>query len=265
MARCLQRLAQWMEVEESEIIKSIRSSPYLHIDETGWKICGTNHWLWNFVNERLALYRIRRSRGRKIPKEVLTAEYDGIVISDGLSAYDNSGKRRQRCLVHIERDMDKYVELDTSTESKRAYKKLKRILNDARRLDASRNDLDIWVFVRRSEKLKKRLLDYSCGLYKNRNWAKLARRILKHNEELLAFLDVPGLPKDNNHVERMIRQCVVIRKMCYQNMSTKGARALEVLMTLLQTLRLQKKDPIEFFKTSYLKHRKGDKTPIIVT
>ena len=46
-------------------------------------------------------------------------------------------------------------------------------------------------------------------------------------------------------------------------MSEKGAKAHEVLMSLLQTLRLQNQDPQEFFKKAYLKHRQGDMAPIL--
>lgn len=192
LAQALQRISQWLDMEEKVIIEAVRLSPYLHIDETGWKIAGTNHWLWNFVNERLALCRIRRSRGRSVPEEILTKDYGGIIISDFLSAYDKSGKKRQRCLVHLERDMNKYREQDKTEESQRTYKKLKRILT-----------------------------------------------------------------------ERMIRPNVLWRKISFQNMSIKGADTHEILMSLLQTLRLRKQDPIDFFKKAYLKHRQGDPIPIL--
>jgi len=263
LAQALQRISQWLDVEEKVILDAIRSSAYLHIDETGWKIAGTNHWLWNFVNERLALYRIRRSRGRGVPEEILTKDYGGIVISDFLSAYDKSGKKRQRCLVHLERDMDKYREQDTQEESQKAYKKLKRILNDAYRLDRRRQELNAWVFYRRFKLLKERLLNFSCETYSSEKWQLIANRLFKHYDEILTFLEVPGLPKDNNHAERMIRPNVLWRKISFQNMSTKGAEAHEILMSLLQTLRLQNQDPIEFFMQAYLKHRQGNPAPIL--
>ena len=106
LAQALQRLAHWLEVEEEVILEAARASPWIHGDETGWKIAGTNHWLWDFVNQKLALYRIERGRGRKIPEEVLGQNYRGIVLSDFLSAYDKSGRRRQRCLVHLIREMN---------------------------------------------------------------------------------------------------------------------------------------------------------------
>ena len=61
----------------------------------------------------------------------------------------------------------------------------------------------------------------------------------------------------------MIRPNVIFRKISFQNMSKNGAMAHETLMSLLQTLRLQDKNVVTFFKTAYLKHRKGDLNPVL--
>ncbi len=263
LAQALQRLAHWLEVEKQVILDAVRASPWIHGDETGWKIAGINHWLWDFVNQRLALYRIVQSRGRKIPQEVLGKDYRGILLSDFLSAYDKSGKRRQRCLVHLIREMNRCRETDRSVEYLLAYRKLKRILSDAKTLDQKRGQLAPWTFARRVSLIKARLFDFACQPFKNKNWKRLSKRLLKYYEEILTFLEVPGLPQDNNHAERMIRPNVIFRKISFQNMSRKGADAHEVLMSLLQTLRLQNKNPIEFFKTAYLRHRQDNPVPVL--
>ena len=257
LAQALQRLGRWLAVEESVVLAAIRASPYVHIDETGWKIAGRGHWLWDFVNKNLALYRIRRSRGRGVPEEVLTKDYSGNVISDFLSAYDKIGKLRQRCLVHLKREMRRVRELDTSDESQQAYRRLNRILNDARRLDGLRGTLNARVFMRRVRKIEDRLFEFATGTFARKHWQRISARMLKYYREMLTFLQVSGLPSDNNHAERMIRPNVIFRKISFQNMSVKGARAHEVLMSLLQTLRLQNMESSAFFKRAYLAHRHG--------
>jgi len=263
LAQALQRISRWLNVEEQQIVTAIRASPYVHMDETGWKIAGTNHWLWTAVNRRLALYRIRRSRGRKVPQEILGQEYGGIVLSDFLSAYDRAGKRRQRCLVHLLRELHRCRQMDRSQEYYRYYKKLRRIIADAKRLDKQRLSLAVPVFFRRLRLLKERLFDFSCTAFTNKHWQRLSKRLLKYNQELLTFLEVPGLPSDNNHAERMIRPNVIFRNISFQNMSAKGARAHETSMSLLQTMRLQNRDPLAFFKRAYLAHRQGNPAPLL--
>jgi transposase len=88
LAQALQRLAAWLQVETTALRDAVRASPATHIDETGWKLTGTNHWLWAFVTERLAYVRIDRSRGSGVPKDVLGPDYAGVVISDFHSAYN---------------------------------------------------------------------------------------------------------------------------------------------------------------------------------
>lgn len=263
LAQALQRLARFLTVEKHVILDAVRASPWIHGDETGWKIAGTNHWLWDFVNQKLALYKISRSRGKQVPEEILGRDYAGITISDFLSAYDKSGHRRQRCLVHLLREMHDCRQKDGSVEYLLAYRKLKRILKDAQRLDASRGKLAPWVFARRVAKIKDRVLDFACQPFSNANWKRLSKRLLRYSKELLTFLEVPGLPCDNNHAERMIRPNVIFRKISFQNMSRLGADAHEVLMSLLQTLRLQDKNAVDFFKTAYLRHRQGNPSPLL--
>ena len=86
-------------------MQAIRSSAYVHVDETGWKINGTKHWLWAFANKKLAFYKIDRSRGSKVPIGLLGNPFPGILISDFYSAYNKMNCRQQKCLVHLLREM----------------------------------------------------------------------------------------------------------------------------------------------------------------
>ena len=136
--------------------------------------------------------------------------------------------------------------------------------SDARRLDGNRKDIDSKVFIRRLRLLEHRLFEFATGTFGARHWQRISARMLKYYREMLTFLKVPGLPSDNNHAERMIRPNVIFRKISFENMSEKGARAHEVLMSLLQTLRLQKMEPSAFFKRAYLAHRQGQPEPLLM-
>ena len=82
LAHAVQRLARWWQVETTALRDAIRPSPATHVEETGWKLTGVNHWLWAFVTDRLADSRIDRSRGSGVPKDVLGEDDPGIVVSD---------------------------------------------------------------------------------------------------------------------------------------------------------------------------------------
>ena len=261
LAQALQRLGKWLSVEKEVVLKGVRESRWVHGDETGWKIAGIGQWLWNWANDRWALYQIRKGRGRKEAREVLGDDYQGTQVSDFLSAYDKTGRKRQRCWVHLFREIRNIR--DPTPVERAVSREVKRIYADACRLKRDRGKLAPWVFARKLALLKDRLLDLGSRSFQSATWKRLSARILKYHGELLTFVEISGVPADNNHAERMIRPNVIFRKISFQNMSRKGADAHEVLMSLLQSLRLQGRTPEMFFKTAYLKHRQGNPLPIL--
>lgn len=265
IAQALQRLGQYLEVEGKTIVEALKASAYVHVDETGWKINGINHWLWDFANEKLAYYKIHRSRGSKVPKDVLGNPFPGILISDFYSAYNKLSCRQQKCLVHLLRELRSLKGKDPPQEYLVPYRKLKRILNDAHRLQSQHGQLPEVVFRRRVRKLKHRLFLFATEPHANKDWQRLSKRFLKHEKKMLTFLDYPGLPDNNNLAERMIRPHVILRNRSYQNRTDRGARAHGTLTSIVHTLLLQKKDPIPNIMQAYLAHRQGNKNPSLFT
>jgi len=263
IAQTLKRLSEWLKTETNTILEAIHSSPNIHIDETGWKVNGKAHWLWVFVNERLSYYKIDPSRGSKVPKSILPSDYGGVIITDFYSAYNRLPGKKQKCLVHLLREMRSCFEKDQTKEFLEHHKKLKRILTDALSLGKIKNDIPKENLYSRILKIKRRLLKWSIGHYKDKHLSNLAARFLKHWFDLTTFLEEKNVSFNNNIAERMIRPNVIIRNRSYQNRSPSGAQAHEVLMSILQTLRLQRKEAIPFLKRAYLTHRQGNPTPLL--
>lgn len=263
LAQALQRISLWLGVEVDEILKAIRMSPHLHMDETGWKITGTKHWLWAAVNKKLAYYRIAASRGAKVAREIIGKDYAGVIGTDFYAAYNRLPGKKQRCLVHLLRTMREYKTRDNSTEFIKHEKILKRIIWDAIHLGERRLGIQEKVYKRRIKRIKKRLFVWASGDYENKNLIRLAKRFLRHWVQLLTFLDYADVSYHNNLAERMIRPNVIIRNRIFQNRSGKGAEAHGTHMSLIQTLRLQGRDIFAELKTAYLHHRQGNTNPIL--
>lgn len=211
LAQALQRISGWLRVETEDILKAIRLSPHLHMDETGWKISGGKHWLWATVNERLAHYRIAASRGTRVAREIIGKEYTGVIGTDFYAAYNRVPGRKQRCLVHLLRTMREYRARDNTVEFIKHEKILKRIVWDAIHLGERRFQIKGEIYVRRVRRIKKRLFAWANGDYENKNLIRLAKRFLKHWVQLLTFLEYPAVSYHNNLAERMIRPNVIIR------------------------------------------------------
>jgi hypothetical protein len=95
------------------IKQSIRHSPCVNADETGWRVNGQNYWLWVFTNKDAALYHIDKSRGSKVVGNVLGEKYEGVFTSDFYSDYNKlQALAKQRCLSHLLDEIDKVEEKD---------------------------------------------------------------------------------------------------------------------------------------------------------
>ena len=264
LAQALQRLSNWLLVEKKEILKAIRESPHLHIDETGWRMDGKNHWLWAFVNQKLAYYTIDKSRARKVPRNVLSKEFKGTITTDFYSAYLKLPGDKQKCLVHLFREMRRIKDHDDSKEYGIYSKKIKRVLDDAIRLSDRRDLFSSEAYNRRVKFIKERLFRIACYPYTNENLKRLSKRFLTHWLGMLLFLEKPGADWNNNLAERMIRPNVIYRNRSFGNRSLGGARAHSTMMSLIQTLRLQKKNVFQTLKDAFILHRQGNPTPVLV-
>ncbi len=264
LAQALQRMARWLHVETEELLQAIRTSSVLHIDETGWKITGQGHWLWAFVTERLAYYRIDPSRGSTVPKQVLGERFRGTVVSDFFSAYNRLKVRQQKCWAHLIRELRDAAQTEASEEFHQAHRSVRRIFLDARRLRRDRETVSVSTLLRRTRLLSERLLAWGVAPYRNKTLRRLSERILKHHHQMLTFLKQPGLPMDNNLAERMIRPHVIIRKRSYQCRSPTGAVTHSDLMSWVQTLALQGRAIGPTLGAAYVRHRQGDPTPVLL-
>jgi len=224
------------------------------VDETGWKVNGENFWLWNFVNGKVALFRIEEKRASEVVKDTLGKKYDGILSSDFYSAYNDKikAKGKQKCLVHLLREVKNIEEKNEFNEDAQEgllCQKLKEALKDA---------IKIWNEFQREEKsmqdLKavkevtaQKLIEVISSPSENKDIQRLKKRLIKHEDELLTFLDHPEIEPTNNRSERALRASVIMRKITFGNRSTTGVRNHQVIMSILQTASLHGIKPLPIF------------------
>jgi len=230
------------------LIEALKGSTFIHMDETGWNINGDNHWLWKLSNKKISLTHIDKSRGQKVVEELLGEDYEGVLISDFLSAYNKIATRgKQRCLIHILRDLKKVIRYwQDDPEVLRYCKKLKGLFEQAIELHQEYKDKE-WdeYYCRKRILITQRLKDFSFPNPNKRILQRFVKRLNRHKNELFTFLYHKQIDYHNNHIEQQIRPDVILRKITFQNRSLKGAQNHNVLMSILQTAKLNKLDPIK--------------------
>jgi transposase len=245
MLHCVMSVARAFGPRYEELKKELVREKSLHGDETSWRIKGRNHWLWAFLGRWSVVYEVDRSRGKDVPKKVL-GDYRGIVISDSWGAWNHIGVRWQRCLVHYLRELEDTVRYKSPGEDFIPFrKKLKRILRDAIRMAEVR---DQGERLRAKARLEARIdaLISSYSSSKEKNCARLLKRLRRERGMLFTFLEEDGIEWNNNAAERALRSSVVIRKITYGSQSDEGAHAHAVLMSIKETCGLRKENFFDY-------------------
>ena len=71
----------------------------------------------------------------------------------------------------------------------------------------------------------------------------LAKRLLRHQDELFLFVLLEGLSADNNLAERSLRPLVVARKISGGTRSSEGSKTRMALASLFETWRARALNP----------------------
>jgi transposase len=226
-----------------QLIDLMRDQAALHVDETGWRVDGQNHWLWIFVNDVVTFYVISRSRGSKVPKALLGQAFEGVVISDFFSAYSPLDYQKAKCWAHLLRDSQALTKGRPPPQSDRVrfhhdlhhlFLEMGLALEKAGTDETARHEL--------YQQMRTKLLALAHQAWQDPDCQRLAGRIEKHLEELLLWLRHPAVSPDNNEAERELRPAVITRKTSFGSRSRQGAHAFAVLLSLIRTWERQGDD-----------------------
>jgi transposase len=263
LAALWQRVAEVLLPWYERIGQEARHSAVLHADETGWRVNGQTHWLWCFCNDRTCYYMIDEGRGTGALNAFFTEAFGGVLIHDfwrpygsvlmqsGVGGEGGEGVpgEHQCCLAHLLRELDHIDEKrlprkgpDRAEEWTKFVKMLRRLIRDGVRL-RRREDFTPDRYSSRIARIDVRLRALAEGEHADEDAARLAKRLLRHQDELFTFLDRPEADWNNNLAERMIRPAVILRKGSQCNRSDRGAATQAVLMTVYGTLKLRGLDP----------------------
>jgi len=233
------RLAVKFRPVLAEIKREALSLPFLHLDETSWYETAALRWLWIVSHPSLSFFHVDPSRGREVARTLLTNEdeelFRGVAVSDFYAGYRYlEGLDHQYCWPHLVRDARKIVEVEGGALPERFLSSLVSIYHDGKQAQG-REDVSLkhGVRVRLGKLVADRELASHPGI------ARLQARIDEEFHALLTFLDLPGLPADNNQAERDLRFMVILRGLSFQTRSPRGSQTMAAMMTVAQTARKQ--------------------------
>ncbi|MFH1641408.1 MAG: IS66 family transposase [Nanoarchaeota archaeon] len=211
-----------------------------HTDSTSWRIAGKNYFAWVFIACGVVLYKIRKRNNSKVPLTVFGKKQKGkILVIDRYSALralaEKAGFLLQLCWSHI-LDDSKQLAKNFGAEGRYVHKKLKMIFELAKGLDHEGT-------LEHVEQLKGEILQLSLRHYKHLTVWKFVKNLYYRDvDNLFRFVIDPVVDPTNNISERELRALVIIRKISFGSGSPRGANATAMLLSIIQTLRLNKRN-----------------------
>jgi transposase len=237
LCRALERTASKAQPIYQELVATMRTSPVVYPDESGWRVGGFSAWLWAFTNRRETVYSIAPGRGFTEASEILGEEYAGTLVADGWAPYRCFAQAtHQTCLAHLLRRCGEMLETAQGGAA-RFPRRVKEILLEALAVRDRREAKTITPQGVRIAKgrLAARMDRLLSGNFTHEGNRRLVKHLRRYQKALFLFLDRDDLEATNWPAEHAIRPAVVNRKSCAGNRTRRGAKAQAILMSLLRT------------------------------
>ncbi len=226
------KFAEKLESERNLMLEELRKEPYVHADETGFRIDGKNGYVWGVFTKTISILNAATSRARINIQELLK-NFKGVIVVDGYNAY-NEFLLKQRCWAHLIREFKDYAE--KNSEIWIQYLRLKKLYNDMKILNERPPD------EQSIARCKWTLNDIVTCLKTIKEAKGLVTLIENGGKDWFTALYYEGVPLDNNHAERELRPIVLLRKSigCYRN--EKGKKWIDNVVSVLHSWKLQGKN-----------------------
>jgi predicted RecB family nuclease len=231
-----------------EITNVVKNSSVIHIDETIFHIRNESCYIWVFTNIDAVFYLFKPTREADFLKELL-CDFNGVLISDFYAGYDAMKCAKQRCLIHLIRDLnDDLVKNQFDANFKiivlNFSKLLTNITNTISKFGLKKRNLnkhksEVETFFKTLNKL-----DFETDIC-----LKWQKRFNSTKNELFTFLNYDGVPWNNNNAESAIKAVALYRRE-YDGLPTKnGIQDYLTLLSIQQTCKYQGLNFFEFLKS----------------
>jgi transposase len=267
-------LAEFLAPVYKKIKDEVMNSKVIHADETPHRMLEgdkkSNWYLWGFSTNNASYFETHDTRSGSVAADIIKTSACEYLMSDVFSGYakavtDSNVYRQENGIIPI-------VNIYCNAHSRRKFKESSQSFKEE-------SAFFIWCFekIYRLEKLKdfkdrrpwQRLyyramerfsLKIRSSYSSKSSLVKAINYLLNNFVELTYYLKYEDLPIDNNSQERLMRSPVIGRKTWYGTHSKKGAQTNAILFSLVESCKLNKVNPREYFKD--IVHAIHEKKPI---
>ena len=219
------------------------------VDETSYRIDGTNYWLWVATSEKVCVMLLVATRSSAEVKALLGEGFDGILRSDCWSAYSRQGAQaKQKCLAHIGRELEALKRSNFATNRQFAEQVMP-IIERARQAHREYHAGQRTLSQLHNERV---IVEAQLADVLNhpppKGWAAdaqtLSHRFIRYRSDWFTCLTHLEVKPDNNDAERALRPVVIHRKVSGGSRSHWGGQLVAMMFSFLETMRLQGKNAV---------------------
>lgn len=229
---------EFTQEKESILEAGMKCTDYFHIDDTGGRHKGINHYVQVICTALFSAFFITRKKDKDTIREILGLSEDEkiekIMMSDDARQFWFVAFWHALCWIH---EIRHYRKLSPVLEYHRT--KLREFLTEIWKLYDLLKEYKVQPTETQKEFLEQRFEEMFST---KTGYQELDERIAltkKKKERLLLVLKYPQIPLHNNPAEIALREFVLKRKISYGTRSEDGKTAWENMMTLLDTCRKQ--------------------------
>ena len=242
--------AKLYETTFLNLLDLLKIGKLLHCDETTFKIRKEKCYVWVFTNMNTVCYIFKPTREAEFLKE-LFIDFKGVLISDFYAGYDAIECPKQRCLIHLIRDInDDLVKNQQNKEFSKLCTSFSELLNcivlTVNRFGLKKRHLN--KHKKQVEQFFKKLSFQNFETEIGESWKK---KFLAHKTELFTFLDYDNIPWNNNNAEHAIKAVAFYRRNVL-NTTEKGLQEYLVLLSIHETCKYRGINFFDFLKSGEL-------------
>jgi len=250
----------------AQATRAAQDAPIKHTDATTWARAGRLMSLWTLASTSVTVYKILAD-GRRETIRSLFGVLKGFLVSDRASVFGFwKMKLRQICWAHLLRKFVSFSERDgpagaIGRELLHCTVLMFQYWHGLREGVLTREEFIRWMGPLQLQFEATLARAAAAGL---RRLSGSCTDILGHRDALWTFVTHEGVEPTNNHAERELRPFVLWRRRCFGSQSDRGERFAERVMTVVQSLRKQGRDVLDFLVESVRALATGAQPPALV-
>jgi hypothetical protein len=248
----------------AEAAKYVQRQPVRNADETSWPEKSQRRWLWISATPLVTIFRLLQTRGAAGAKALLGEVVWGIIGTDRYAGYHwIDPRQRQLCWAHLKREFIAWSE--RTGETARIGMAL---------LAAEKQLFTSWYRVREGTltwadfqvamlplMARVRALLEEGVVSADAKVQGTCRNLLKREAALWTFVWESDVDPTNNSAERPLRRAVLWRRRSFGTQSEAGSQFVERILTVVTTLRQQRRDVLDYLTTACTTAIRKDPAP----